>query len=378
MIDWRGGGPTGSLNAWVSREVRLHLRANPAARKARYTWAHRLLRGFFSIATFARFIGLYVCLCLLVVAAETFAVQFGEQEIAQWLPPVPWPLSDQDALLLNISGYLIGAQVGLLSVVSISIALVSLIAQRENAETDVKVYYHEALAFELVASNVALLTVLCLQLLWPFQTVLSLLGASATLITFKPFLLGVHLVWLTLNLLTVAFFIATTLRFVQDKSRQEIRERYIVNITHPSELSARMRRSAYRNASLSILRSASEAAGQDDQAAVFFGSRFDEPQDAVLEATFHHSVMLHDVHMGIVKWVLLRWKNRSLRTLRDAARDEGMGGGRRPLIWFPIDLNLPVQGTTPICFQRHGAELTRLEKLLLRYAFCFRRVRDEV
>ena len=378
MIDWRRGGPTGSLNAWVRREVRVQLRSNPAARAARYTWPHRLLRGFFSIATFARFMGLYVCLCLLVVAAEMLAVRFGEQEVAQWLPPFPWPVSDPGALLLNISGYLIGAQVGLLSVVSISIALVSLIAQRENAETDVKVSYHEALAFELVASNVALLTVLCLQLLWPFQTVLSLLGASATLITFKPFLLGVHLVWLTLNLLTVAFFITTTLRFVQDKSRQEIRERYIVNITHPSELSERIRRSAYRAASLSILRSSGEAAGQEDEATVFFGSNFDEPQEAVLEATFHHSVRLHDVHMGIVKWVLLRWKMRSLQKLREAAADEGMGGARRPRIWFPIDLNMPVQGTTPICFQRYGAELTRLEKLLLRYAFRFRRARCEV
>lgn len=301
-------------------------------------------------------------------------VQLGEPSISQWLPPFPWTSTDPDELLLTIGGYLIGAQVGLLGVVSISIALVSLIAQREGAETDVKVYYHESLAFELVASNVALLAVLCVQLLWPFQTVLSLLGTSGTLFSFKPLFVCLHVAWLALNLLAVAFFIKTTLSFVQDKSRQTIRERYLVNISYPSDLSERLRRQAYSAASLMLKRSPD---GEEREAAVFFGSDFDHPQHAVLEATFPGTVRLHNVHMLWVQWVLQRWKARSLQLLNESSPAPG-GGHRRPLIWFPFNLDTSLTGSTPLCFQRHGAELTPIEKFVLRRAFRFRSFRDEL
>ena len=73
-------------------------------------------------------------------------------------------------------------------------------------------YYHESLSFETVASCMALLAVLCVQLLWPLQFVLHRLSLGTDLQVFKLSLLGLHLAWLLLNLSAVAFFIITTFR----------------------------------------------------------------------------------------------------------------------------------------------------------------------
>jgi hypothetical protein len=74
-----------------------------------------------------------------------------------WIPPWtasgPAPAPDVKSIMLNVAGYLITAQVGVLGVITLALALVTLIAQRESASTDVKLYYHESLSFEIVASR---------------------------------------------------------------------------------------------------------------------------------------------------------------------------------------------------------------------------------
>lgn len=148
-------------------------------------------------------------------------------------------------MLLNVSSYLLGAQVGVLGVLSLALALVTLIAQRESSSTDVKVYYHESLAFEIVASCVALMAVLCAQLLWPAQFLLHRLGFGTELLVFKFGLLGIHIGWLLLNLVGLAHFIATTFGFVQQSAREALRERYTVNIVQGREMTSRLRHQLY-------------------------------------------------------------------------------------------------------------------------------------
>ena len=74
------------------------------------------------------------------------------------------------SLLKDIASYLIAAQVGILGIVSVAIGIVTLISQRDDrssTNTDVRLYYVESLAYEVVLSGAALLIVLCVQLLWP-------------------------------------------------------------------------------------------------------------------------------------------------------------------------------------------------------------------
>jgi hypothetical protein len=155
MIDWKRGGWTGSINSWVRREVREQFRGNPTARRVRYSWAHRAFRRFFSIGTFGKFVGLYLVANLTFVVTEAISALL----VPGWLPD--WtasgaPNPDIKSLVLNVSSYLVSTQVGMLGVISLALALVTLIAQRERSSTDVQVYYHESLSFELVASCVAL------------------------------------------------------------------------------------------------------------------------------------------------------------------------------------------------------------------------------
>lgn len=66
MIEWEQGGWTGSLNVWVQREIKRHLRENRAARRSRYSRIIRLGHWIFDGGTFGRFIVAYIALTLCV------------------------------------------------------------------------------------------------------------------------------------------------------------------------------------------------------------------------------------------------------------------------------------------------------------------------
>ena len=132
--------------------------------------------------------------------------------------------------------------------ISLALALITIIAQREGSSTDINVYYHEFFAFDVVASCIALVAVLCIQLLWPSHLILHRLGFGTDLQVFKFGLLGVHLLWLVLNLAGLAHFIATTFGFVQQSERERLRERYTANVVLPRDMAERLRQQLYRMA----------------------------------------------------------------------------------------------------------------------------------
>jgi hypothetical protein len=122
-----------------------------------------------------------------------------------WTPPeIKSPLKD-------IASYLIAAQVGILGIVSVAIGIVTLISRRDDrssTNTDVRLYYMESLAYEVVLSGAALLIVLCVQLLWPTQFFTHLVHFGGADLVFKTVLTAFHLSWLLLNLAVFAQFAA--------------------------------------------------------------------------------------------------------------------------------------------------------------------------
>lgn len=202
-------------------------------------------------------------------------------------------------MLLNVSSYLLGAQVGVLGVLSLALALVTLIAQRESSSTDVKVYYHESLAFEIVASCVALMAVLCAQLLWPAQFLLHRLGFGTELLVFKFGLLGIHIGWLLLNLVGLAHFIATTFGFVQQSAREALRERYTVNIVQGREMTSRLRHQLYGLAAIELVGYDADERGLPS---AMFGSDLGDPHTIEIHTTLKRPAALHDVRMIWVGW----------------------------------------------------------------------------
>lgn len=375
MIDWRRGGWTGSVNRWVRREVREHLRSNPMALRTRYSFGRRALRRFFRIGTFGRFVGLYLLIDLAFVLAEGI----GAWAVPSWVPgstasgfpPVP----DVKALVLSVSSYLVTAQVGVLGVVSLALALVTLVAQREDSASDVQVYYHESFCFELVASCMALLAVLCTQLLWPLQFLLHRLSLGTDLQVFKLGLLGMHLAWLQLNLGAVAYFIVTTFGFVQQSARERLRERYTANVVLPREMTTRLRQQLYSLATNEFI--GPQGNDDDERPSVTFGFDFGEPDAVEIETTFAHSTALYDVHMIWVRWVVRRWIARSAKSgNRQTSRAVAGLGARAPLLWFTPHVDHPMHGKCGWCKRRGGLPLTRFERFVLRRAFRFRRTSD--
>lgn len=367
MIDWKYGGLTGSINAYARRDVRDLLRHNATARRCRYGSLHSLVRGFFSIARFARFLWIYLALDALAVATEATWSWFAPR----WLP---WPSASPDlkALLLNVASYLITAQVGALGAISLALALVTLIAQRDDASTDVTVYYHQSLAFEVVASCIALLAVLCAQLLWPAQYLLHQTGLGTVSPFFKVFLLGIHLLWLLVNLAGLAHFIATTFGFVHREERQRLRERYTANVSFPIKLMKRIRRQLYGTASIDKIAGIGNSNGLPS---VEFGSDPDTSSVPEIGTHFASSMILYDVRMALVQWVLHRWSDRCIEA---AGRQphQSHHGAQGPVIYFTPPLDVPFRGRIEWCQRHGGVRLRFYERWLLRRAFRFRRTND--
>lgn len=330
---------------------------------------HRLLDACLSLKTFAGFVAAYASLTLSALFVE---------EILVWRYPSqlgPWTLVDEAAdlntLMLNVASYLITAQVGALGVISIAIALVTLIAQRENSSTDIQVYYHQSLAFEVVASCIALLAVLCAQLLWPMQTLLHFLGLGNDLPIFKLIVLAVHLLWLLLNLAALAHFIATTFAFVQQSERERLRERYTARVVFPQNTTKRLREQLYQMATNELL----DGGKEENAPAATFGFDFGLPSTIEIQSDFRTPVALDDVRIIWVRWAIRRWARRCTTTKSEA----GVGGLRNqsPQIWFLPHFDAPLHGTTGWCRRRGGPPLTKLEKFVLRRAFRFKRIGDE-
>jgi hypothetical protein len=370
LIDWQQGGWTGSVNKCVQREVREHFRENLVARRTRYRFVHRFLKFFFSVGTFGRFVGLYILLDVALILTEGTIAKFAPNLVSSWVVQTSELVVEES--LRTLASYLITAQVGVLGVISIALALVTLIAQRENSSTDVKVYYHESFALEVVASSIALLAILCAQLFWPGQTLLFWLGLDMELPIFEVGLLGLHLSWLLLNLTGLAHFISTTFGFVQQSEREFLRNRYTANVVQPLEMTQRLRQQFYSLANREL--DGDEKDLDDKKPSATFGFDFGTPYDVELASVFSRPTALHDVRMNWVRWVLRRWAARCADAATNNSGTPYDGLGRQsPSIWFTPRLDGPLTGKEDWCRRRGGVPLTLIEKFVLRRAFSFRR-----
>jgi len=372
MIDWKRGGWTGSINVYVRREVDQHMRENAAVKSARYSWKLQLLRCALANRSFTSFVTMYFILCMVVILFD-LALSWLAPEVMLRLTRVLPTTSQTETLLNTFAGYAIAAQTGVLGVISIAVGLVPLIAERQGAGTDVKVYYYASLAFEVVASCIALLLVLCVQLVWPIHVAISRLNDGMVTQMSKLTLLGFHLAWLALNLSAMAHFVATTLRFVQQTARQELRELYTANAVLPFEMTKRMRQALYLAAGAEMSQRPRRNDGENsEQLEVHFGMDFGQPE---MYRTFSGSAALNDVYVPLVKWAALRWHKRCKRL--GIISSKGGLGPEGPTLFFPLHLDYVVRGTIPFCSRRGGVPLDRVEQFMLAFAFRFRAAHEE-
>jgi hypothetical protein len=365
MTNWGRGGWTGSINRIVRREVQEQVRENSAARRSQYSKPHRFLRRFFSAATFGRFLLYYGWIDAFFMAAEFLFVRFAPLLFKCHVPK----LAQVDSqFILTISSYLLGVQVGVIGVLSLSIALVTLLAQKDSSSTDIQVYYHEALAFELVASCIALLFVLCVQLFWPAQWLLHVLSFSAENQTFKMGLLCFHFVWLLLNLAGLAHFTTMTLAFVHQSERERLRERYVVAVVYRRDMTKRLRETLYLTAAMELSGDINKG-----EPYIVFGTPLGNPKSAEIEVMFRSPFILHDIRVTWINWAIRRWIARCERAGEIRRRQHGVNG---PALWLSPELDARLNGRCALWERRGGLPLTTIEKLVLRRSLRFRRSRD--
>lgn len=372
MIDWRQGGWTGSLNVWVRREIKKHFRENRTARRCRYRRIIRLAHHIFDSGTFGRFVTAYAVVALSIVSCEALAAAYAPDLLPQWTSA-----TDIKPLLTNVASYLISAQVGLLSVISIAIGLVTIIAQRESASTDVQVYYHESFAFGIVASSIALVVALCGQLFWPAHFALHWSGYGTNLQAFKIGLTALHIAWLLINLCAIAHFVAVTLGFVQQSSRESLRERYTTNVVLPIELRKRLRQQLFFVAGPEFVKEFSSNSNAANDPAVYLGQNFSNMGEVEIALEPTSRLFLSDVRMTWVRWVVGRWLIRCRAAPPKAAPRAVAGLSVDPILLFPPRLDDAARVADGLCRRTGGLPLTWIEKFVLRRAFKFGKAPDE-
>ena len=155
------------------------------------------------------------------------------------------PTDSIKSALRDTTGFLIAAQVGALTIVSLAVGLISIIVGRRGSGATMDVYYNKSLASEVLASSLALLTVLCVQLLWPAQTALHIFGFGSRTLIFKVSLTLIHIVWLVFNLAGLAHFADLSFQFVQPRSRNKFQIRYTANQAVPRQMRHTLSRFLY-------------------------------------------------------------------------------------------------------------------------------------
>jgi hypothetical protein len=366
LINWLQGGCTGSIRRWVAAEVREHRRTNPAILRNRYPGSLRLLRSVMFRRTYATFIKLYFAFFVVAIVADDLLYRYADNLFPRWASPTP----EVKALIHSTAGYLVTAQVGALAIVSLAVGLISVITERGASGPALDIYYDESLASEILASSLALLSVLCFQLLWPIHFVSHILGLGAPSLVFKLSLTLFHLVWLIVNLWGAAHFISLSLQFVQPANRNKIRIRYTANLLIPQDLRERIKRVLYLNAGEELL----EDWDRHNDPLVIFGRLFGRSRDSEIERVFLAPSKLYDVRVRLLRWALRRWalRCRSERNNLGAAGPAGLSS--QPVIVFLPDFDGLLEQRVAWCQREGGVPLNRFEKLLIRWSFRFRQV----
>jgi hypothetical protein len=303
----------------------------------------------------------------LLALLEVYVASFSSDLRFNWVRSGP----EFRSFLKDATNYYITAQVGALGIVSIAIGLITLIAQRRNARREIQIYYHESLAREVVASSVALLVVLCVQIFWPIEMLIQQFGLGISSNNFESTLTIIHTAWLAVNLSALAHFVAMSLGFVQPGEREEIRRRYTANWVIPHDLTERLLRARYVGASLDL----SSEHGNPLNPFISFGYELEDADQVELQSTFRSPVLLYDARMKALSWAIRRWQRRCLIIRPDL--EPRRAAGHRPRLIFKPSFDRTLEGPVAWCTRHGGVSLTRFERLLIRWSFRFRKTQNE-
>ena len=364
MTEPLGRGLCGSLNTRVDRDIRELARENPTLQRARYSCGRRVLRATVVRRSLAQFLVLYAAVLVLALLAEWVAGRY----LSCWLPK--YSDSFEAGFVKDLGGYLIAGQIGILAIVSVAVAVVTLLSERNggaSVNTDVRLYYVESYSYELAISGVALLLVLTVQLFWPLHHLLVAIGWGTADDWCRLLLSVVHTLWFCVNLLLFLQFITTTLRFVEPNTREALRERYSANEVIPRDAKRRLLRVYYWKAPEHMFGTVPLKEGPG---IVFgYGSSLDDGASAEITTKFRAPSRLIDVRLRPLQWALARWRKR--------VRQRPRARGQVDQSFWPDNLTVPpnfdgvLDGQCDLVLRRGEVPLSGVEKWIIRRCFRF-------
>lgn len=362
-----GRGLLGSLRERVEEEVRELYRENEVIRRERHGYWHRMVRGWLVDRTMPAMLAAYFTLAAVVLAAEVVVYRFG--------PGIPATASaDKVAdFLVDVGSYFLAAQVGILAIVSVAVAVVTLLSQGEQSATvksDVRLYYVESFSYELTTSSVALLLVLTVQLFWPAQLLLHQLGYGGPNLTPVIVMTGIHTAWFAFNVMLFLQFTTTTLRFVEPGAREQMRKRYAANLVIPQDLRSRLFLAFYIGSPSNLF----EADDLREGPLVTFGHGLIAEDERVveIERQFSRPHELVDVWLSPLILAISSWRKRTRTSGR--RRERGMFNQDE----WEGELSLPTSpgqaNARHILLERSGGlPLLWWEKWIIKHSIRFRR-----
>lgn len=349
----------GSLAHEARAEVRIHLTRNPTYQRHRYPLHIRILRAGIHGRLVPGVLVAYLLIAATITALEDFndAVCL-QQSCAILLPPGLESNPNTDEILRDIAGFMIGAQTGLLGILSIAVALVTLIGQREHAGPDVRVYYYQSFAIPLATFSLALLAILCAQLFWPLEILSPYWGLGVSNSTSNFYITALHLLWLIGNILIYAHFTIVSLSFGQDHQRGRYRAQYTANVVVPSAISRAIIRAKWAASGPRL------TLGVVNSSDLHIGPAYRRPSTPSAMINHRLPVKLTDVWMVPLKLAFRLW-----------ARRHGGNTDHVSTLYINVGFDQEYLGLHPCCLTADDRQLSNFEAFLVRLSFRFSRCR---
>jgi hypothetical protein len=354
-----GRGLLQSLRARVDADVVELRRQNRSLRRTRYGFVRRFLRGWF-VGQPAK--GLITAYGLSL--GTLFLIEWG---LARFAPSLSARVINTD-FTKDAAGFFLAAQVGILAVLTVAISVVTLLTQKDDGSainTDVRLYYVESYAYELVTSGIFLSIVLVLNLFWPLKFITEFTAGEQLVDRFKFCVTMFNAIWLVLNFYLFSHFIHTTLKFVEPKSRARLRKQYSANESIPRDVKRRLLQAYYLHAPVQIFGLHEIKEGP----LISFGMPLMRDQVPAVEVSRSFKVpsSLVDVWLLPLAFALRAWRLRNKNRFDTPSKL----GGQEPHLAVLTDFARVHDDEANLVVREGGTPLTRFERALVKISLRF-------
>ncbi len=341
---------TGRVGPRAAREVKSWTKNNVTLRTLRYRWFRRHLMWSTDHPV--------VFVCLVGAFATGMAYLVASYE---WTFPWRLPALGVDPKFdaASYAGVPWSVQATLVALVyPIVLSFIALMLQRRAHSTAaLRVYVLDSAVVPAGASSIGLLLWMGLQYFGaPYSSPSFLSQYIAPLLVLNG-------TWFAINLFLTGFFLSRTIRFIQEEEQRHAYTRVAVDIALRKELTFAVKQHIFVNSPQSDWGFPAEQLNPGEEPLVRMFSWREGPP--AVKRDIRGSLVLHDVHLHLLKWVARRWCGRAKLKVSEGNRDA-------PTISFPPKFGEVASGEVVLCSIENGPPLTAIERAVIRVAFWYR------